>query len=222
MTTTMSERPSILVLISGNGTNLQALIDGSESGRIPGQITHVISSSSKAYGLKRAAKANIPTTVHNLRKYYNGIPKEDKEARIKARAQFDKDLADIILNKIGKPSLIVCAGWMLILSPEFLNPLSKAKVPIINLHPALPGAFEGTHAIERSWEAGQKGIVSKGGCMIHYVIQEVDRGEPLVVKEIPVIKGESCDGFEARIHAEEHAAIVEGTVKVLNILANKS
>lgn len=206
---------SILVLISGNGTNLQALIDNCKSGKIPGKITHVISSSAKAYGLERASKANIPTTVHRLYKYYKGISKDDKENRMKARAKFDRDLATLILDKLGKPDLIVCAGWMLILSSEFLKPMEAANVPIINLHPALPGAFEGTHAIERSWDAGQKGLVNKGGCMIHYVIEQVDRGQPLIVKEIPVIKGETVDDFEARIHAQEHVAIVEGTIKVL-------
>lgn len=206
---------SILVLISGNGTNLQALIDNCKSGKIPGKITHVISSSAKAYGLERASKANIPITVHRLYTYYKGISKDDKENRIKARAKFDRDLATLILDKLGKPDLIVCAGWMLILSSEFLKPMEAANVPIINLHPALPGAFEGTHAIERSWDAGQKGLVNKGGCMIHYVIEQVDRGQPLIVKEIPVIKGETVDDFEARIHAQEHVAIVEGTIKVL-------
>ncbi len=206
---------SIIVLISGNGTNLQALIDNCKSGKIPGKITHVISSSAKAYGLERASKADIPTTVHRLYTYYKGIPREDKKNRAKARAKFDKDLSTLILNKLEKPDLIVCAGWMLILSSEFLKPMEAADVPIINLHPALPGAFEGTHAIERSWDAGQKGIVNKGGCMIHYVIEQVDRGKPLIVKEIPVIKGETVDDFEARIHAQEHVAIVEGTVKVL-------
>ncbi|QPG73309.1 hypothetical protein FOA43_000619 [Brettanomyces nanus] len=212
----MSSKPSIIVLISGSGTNLQALIDNCESGRIQGHITHVISSSAKAYGLERAAKAHIPTTVHRLKEYYQNISKEDKEGRACARGRFNKDLGDLILSRLGKPSLIVCAGWMLILSNEFLKPMSEADVPIINLHPALPGAFEGTHAIERSWEAGQQGKVTKGGCMIHYVIQEVDKGEPLIVKEIPVIKGETVDDYETRIHSKEHAAIVEGTVKVLN------
>ena len=206
---------SIIVLISGNGTNLQALIDNCKSGKIPGKITHVISSSAKAYGLERASKADIPTTVHRLYTYYKGISKEDKENRIKARAKFDRDLATLILDKLGKPDLIVCAGWMLILSSEFLKPMEAANVPIIDLHPALPGAFEGTHAIERSWDAGQKGLVNKGGCMIHYVIEQVDRGQPLIVKEIPVIKGETVEDFEARIHAQEHVAIVEGTIKVL-------
>ncbi|CEP24650.1 ADE8 [Cyberlindnera jadinii] len=189
----------ILVLISGSGTNLQALIDAVGSKTIDAEIIRVISSSAEAYGLQRAEKADIPTTVHRLKEYYADIPKGD---RPKARKQFNKDLANIVLygSKDGDedeakekkhvvPDLIVCAGWMLILSPDFLGPLEDAGVQIINLHPALPGAFDGTHAIERAWKAGQDGEITKGGLMIHKVIQQVDAGEPLLVKEIDIVKG---------------------------------
>ncbi|KAG7711912.1 hypothetical protein KL914_000554 [Ogataea haglerorum] len=211
--------PSILVLISGNGSNLQALIDNCNIGKIPGKIIHVISSSSKAHGLERASQAGIPTTIHELKTYYKGIPKESEAARNEARAKFNKDLANIIIERL-KPDVIVCAGWMLILSSDFLKPLHQAKIPIINLHPALPGQFEGTNAIARSWKAGQDGLISKGGCMIHYVIEEVDKGTPLIVKEIDVRK-ESLEEWEARIHVLEHEAIVEGTIEVLKQLDAK-
>lgn len=204
--------PKIVVLISGSGSNLQALIDATKlndgPNKLNGEITRVISSSSTAFGLTRAKNANIKTTTHLLKDYYKGISKDDKINRKIARDKFDNDLSEIVLNE--KPDLIICAGWMLILSLSFLNPISKAKIPIINLHPALPGAFEGTHAIERSYKAGQDGLISKGGCMIHYVIEEVDLGEPLIVKEIPVIKGEPLEDWETRIHDLEHKAIVEG------------
>lgn len=207
---------NILVLISGSGTNLQALIDACASGKIPGKISKVISSSSKAYGLTRAQKADIPTYVHDLQgKYYKGISKENKEERKAAREKFNEELAQYILLPENKPDLIVCAGWMLILSPTFLAPLKEKSVPIINLHPALPGAFAGIHAIERAWKAGQEGTVTKAGVMIHEVIAEVDEGEPLVVKEIELKKDESLEDYEARVHAIEHVAIVEGTIKAL-------
>lgn len=198
---------NVVVLISGSGSNLQALIDAG----IP--IKHVISSSADAYGLQRAAKADIETSVHALKQYYKGIPKEDKEARTTARNKFDDDLALKIIDL--KADMVVCAGWMLILSPHCLKPLAKADVKIINLHPALPGMFAGTHAIERSFEAGQKGEVEKGGCMIHYVIEEVDMGKTILVSEIDVIKGETVEKWEERIHAAEHKAIVKGTQIVL-------
>lgn len=211
----------ILVLISGSGTNLQALIDAVGSKTIDAEIIRVISSSAEAYGLQRAEKADIPTTVHRLKEYYADIPKGD---RPKARKQFNKDLANIVLygSKDGDedeakekkhvvPDLIVCAGWMLILSPDFLGPLEDAGVQIINLHPALPGAFDGTHAIERAWKAGQNGEITKGGLMIHKVIQQVDAGEPLLVKEIDIVKGETVEEYEEKVHKCEHIAIVEGT-----------
>ena len=214
--------PKIVVLISGSGSNLQALIDAStnEPKKLNGTITKVISSSPTAYGIERAQKANIPTIVHTLKSYYNGIPKEDKAARKVARDKFDHDLAELVIKE--QPDLVVCAGWMLILSLSFLNPISEVNIPIINLHPALPGAFEGTHAIERSWKAGQKGEIKKGGCMIHYVIEAVDLGEPLVVKELPVTAWESLEKWEAKIHALEHEAIVEGAQLALDAAAKKS
>lgn len=208
---------NITVLISGSGSNLQALIDAEHSGVLKGHITQVISSSPDAYGLTRAQSNNIPTKVHQLKQYYKGIPKEKKAERAAQREQFNRDLANLLIygnisgekQEYTKPDLIVCAGWMLILSPTVLEPLEKAGIIIINLHPALPGAFDGTHAIERAWEAGKKGEISKGGVMIHRVIAQVDRGEPILVKEIE-IEG-SLEQYEAKVHEVEHEAIVEGT-----------
>lgn len=196
---------SIVVLISGSGTNLQALINAD----LGAPITHVVSSSPKAYGLERAHKANIPTTVHSLQTYYKGIPKENKDERASAREKFNSDLASLVLNL--KPTLVVCAGWMLILAPTFLQPLEKSHIDIINLHPALPGAFPGIHAIQRAWQAGQDGTEEYGGVMIHYVIAAVDEGKPIVVKKLKLDKSESVEQYEARVHAVEHDAIVEGT-----------
>jgi len=106
---------------------------------------------------------------------------------------------------------VVCAGWMHILSPQFLGPLKEAGVPIINLHPALPGEFNGAHAIERAWQAAREGRISRTGVMIHYVIEEVDEGQPIVVREVEIHDGESLEDLEERIHTVEHVAIVDGT-----------
>ncbi|KAF5094777.1 hypothetical protein D0Z03_001995 [Geotrichum reessii] len=216
----MSEvHKKITVLISGSGTNLQALINASQANKLAGaQVTRVISSSPTAYGLVRAAKAGIRSVVHSLQseKYYDNIPKTDKAGRKKARERFNRDLAEIILD--SPTDLIVCAGWMLILSPLFLEPLEKMDLPIINLHPALPGAFAGINAIERAWEAGQRGEITKAGVMIHKVIIEVDEGEPLLVKELELKKDETVQDYEQRVHDIEHIAIVEGTIKALNEL----
>ncbi|KAI5951772.1 ade5 [Candida jiufengensis] len=221
---------NITVLISGSGTNLQALIDAQSQGKLNGNITQVISSSDTAYGLKRASQNQIPTKTHLLKNYYKGTTKDQIEIRKEKREQFNRDLANLIINgsidsKLEKnnyipPKLIVCAGWMLILSPTILEPLEKAGITIINLHPALPGAFEGTHAIDRCWKAGQDGEIKQGGVMIHKVITEVDKGEPILVKELDLIKGESLEQYEERVHQIEHIAIVEGTNKIINELSN--
>ncbi|KAA8916030.1 hypothetical protein TRICI_001845 [Trichomonascus ciferrii] len=214
----MSKR--ILVLISGNGSNLQAIIDACADGTISaGHVSQVVSSSPGAYGLTRAEKAGIPTYVHDLYgTYYKGIPKEDKASRKQARESFNEDLASYILKPENRPDLIVCAGWMLILSANFLTPLADQNIPIINLHPALPGAFAGINAIERAYQAGQNGEITKAGVMIHKVIVQVDEGEPLVVKELDVRKDESLDQYTERVHALEHTAIVEGANKALETL----
>jgi len=206
---------NITVLISGSGSNLQALIDASAQGKLNGKITQVISSNASAYGLTRAQNANIDTKVHELKTYYKGIPKEQVDERKAKREQFNLDLANMIISSDPKPDLIVCAGWMLILSPTILEPLKEAGITIINLHPALPGAFEGTHAIDRCWQAGQDGKITKGGVMIHYVIADVDKGDPILVKELDLKKDETLDEYEARVHDIEHVAIVEGSNIVL-------
>ncbi|ODQ81905.1 hypothetical protein BABINDRAFT_160135 [Babjeviella inositovora NRRL Y-12698] len=221
----MSRELNILVLISGSGSNLQALIDASAKGLLGhARIHRVISSLADAYGLTRAANHQIPSQVHRLKEYYASIPKEDKEGRKAAREQFNTDLANIVVHgsKHGsvadyvRPDLVVCAGWMLILSPAFLNVVAEVNLPIINLHPALPGAFDGTHAIDRAWQAGQDGLITEGGVMIHKVIVEVDRGEPLLVKKLDLRKDETLEQYEERVHSTEHVAIVEGTKLALD------
>lgn len=221
---------SITVLISGSGSNLQALIDAQASGVLQGHIDQVISSSATAYGLTRAQNAKIPTKIHQLKNYYQGIPKDHKKERANKREQFNRDLAHLIISgsidgtrdpNYHQPDLIVCAGWMLILSPTVLIPLEQAGITIINLHPALPGAFDGTHAIERAHEAGQKGEISEAGIMIHKVITEVDRGEPVLVKKLAIQRGEPLDSYEQRVHALEHKAIVEGTNIVIGEVAKQ-
>lgn len=208
----------ITVLISGSGSNLQALIDAQHQGNLSNaQIVSVISSSKNAYGLTRARAAGIPARVHSLYSYTQGIPRDDKDARSRARIQFEDDLAEMILG--DKPDLVICAGWLLILGPEFLARVKT--IPILNLHPALPGAFDGTtHAIELAWRQCQDlGEPVKSGCMVHYVVEEVDRGKPIVVKELEIVPGmETLEEYEARVHALEHKAIVEAVKQVIDEL----
>lgn len=206
--------PKILVLISGTGTNLQAVIDATTSSppRLHAKITHVLANlGQKAKpGLERAQRAGISSTVRTLKAYKDKVPSQYPD-HVVARQAYDADLAKYILNDIPRVDLIVCAGWMHILAPAFLGPIKSAGIPIINLHPALPGAFNGARAIDRAWSAYEEGKIKKTGVMIHYVIEEVDEGEPIVVKEIEMHEGESLEALEDRIHKVEHQAIVEGT-----------
>ncbi|KAF1831470.1 phosphoribosylglycinamide formyltransferase [Decorospora gaudefroyi] len=203
---------NLTVLISGNGSNLQALIDACASGTLPNtRITHVISNRKAAYGLERATRASIPTTYHNLVAYKKKHPDNTDTAR----AQYDADLANIILTSTPRPDLIVCAGWMHIVTASFLTPMAEAGIKIINLHPALPGEFAGAGAIERAWKAGHEQGLKRTGVMIHEVIAEVDAGEAVVTQEVELREGESLEALEERMHGVEHGLIVEGTRRVL-------
>ncbi|KAF2477406.1 phosphoribosylglycinamide formyltransferase [Lindgomyces ingoldianus] len=206
---------NLAVLISGNGSNLQALIDACASSALPNtRITHVISNRKAAYGLERAKKASIPTSYHNLVPYKKKHAETLDGAQV-ARAEYDADLAKIVLNLDPRPDVIVCAGWMHIVTPDFLNPIAEADIKIINLHPALPGEFAGAGAIERAWQAFQKGDIKRTGVMIHEVIAEVDAGKAIVTQEVPLREGESLEDLEQRIHGIEHELIVEGTRRTL-------
>ena len=125
-----------------------------------------------------------------------------------------------------KPDLVVLAGWMHVFGNGFLDVVNgektlegeeavSAPIPVINLHPALPGAFDGTHAIVRAHEAFQKGEITHSGVMVHRVVKEVDAGDPVIVKKVEMIKGESVEDFEDRIHKVEWEIIVQAAAKVL-------
>lgn len=192
----------IIVLISGNGSNLQALIDATHSGQITdSEIVLVVSNRQNAYGLERARQAGIETLYFPLKPY--------TEAG-KSRHNYDADLAARLLPH--QPDVIVLAGWMHILSPAFLQHFPQR---VINLHPALPGQFAGTNAIERAFAAYQQGEISYSGCMVHYVIPEVDAGAVIAQVVVPFEVGDTLESFEARIHQQEHPLLVEAVQHVL-------
>jgi formyltetrahydrofolate-dependent phosphoribosylglycinamide formyltransferase len=191
----------IVVLVSGSGTNLQALIDATAAGEISAEICLVVSNRKKAYGLVRAEKAGIPTLYFPLKPY---------KTAGKSRETYDKELAVKILAE--KPDLIVLAGWMHIVSPDFLTYFPHK---VINLHPALPGEFVGTHAIDRAFAAYQQGEISHSGCMVHVVIPEVDAGPVIATAEVPILPEDSLADFETRMHYAEHGLIVRATKMAL-------
>jgi phosphoribosylglycinamide formyltransferase len=185
---TLLHKPPLSVAKSDTGSNLQALIDASNSPLLPGAITYVLSSRSNAYGLTRAANHNIPTSICALKTYLTKNPGA-------TRVEYDAEVARRVME--SRPDLVVLAGWMHILSPAFLDAI---PVPIINLHPALPGAFDGADAIGRAYAAFKRDEVDRTGAMVHRVVKEVDRGEPLVVRDIIIREGESLEELETRIH----------------------
>ena len=192
---------------SDSGTNLQALIDAQNTEALPNTtIVLVLSNRKAAFGLTRAAQANPPieTSYLALQPYLKAHPE-------KTRDDYDAEIASIVLR--SRPDLIVLAGWMHVFGDGFLN---LVPVPVINLHPALPGAFDGANAIQRAYDAFQNGEITHTGVMVHRVIKDVDKGEPVIVKEVEIYKGEPIETFEERLHKTEWQVIVTATRKVLD------
>ncbi|MBC7813489.1 MAG: phosphoribosylglycinamide formyltransferase [Burkholderiales bacterium] len=193
----------LVVFVSGSGTNLQAIIDASQQGTLDAEIALVVSNRKSAYGLVRAEQAGIPTFYFPLKPYLDAGH---------SRTDYDHDLAERIVNM--PHDLIVLAGWMHILSDVFLARFTNR---VINLHPALPGAFAGTEAIQRTFEAFQRGEVETGGCMVHYVVPEIDAGPVIVQALVPIEPNDILEAFEARMHEAEHRLIVEAISTLANV-----
>ncbi len=194
----------IVVLISGGGSNLQALIDACATGEIDAEIVAVVSNRQAAYGLERAKRAGIETAYFPLKPF---------KSAGKTRADYSAELAALVAQ--WQPDLIVLAGFMLILAEPFLNAFPGR---IINLHPALPNTFAGTHGVERTFAAWQAGEVKHGGCMVHYAIPEVDAGEVLATAMVPILPQDSLESFAARLHRREHRLIIMGVQIALEAL----
>jgi phosphoribosylglycinamide formyltransferase-1 len=181
----------LVVLISGHGSNLQAILDACSQGRLNARVQAVFSNKTEAYGLERARQAGVKAVA---------VPK----ARNLDRRAYDGLLAD--QAAVYRPDWVVLAGWMRILSSPFLD---RFAGKVINLHPALPGTFPGTNAIERAYEAFQQGHIQHTGVMVHLVPDEgVDAGPVLGQEIVPITAGESLSSLEERIHAVEHRLLV--------------
>jgi len=182
----------LVVLISGNGSNLQAILDACVSGELPASVVSVISNKADAYGLTRARNAGIEATY---------FAKQENESR----RDYDTRLADEVTSR--QPDYIILAGWMRIITSAFLNHFPNR---VINLHPALPGIFPGTHAIERAYEAYQRGEITYTGVMVHLVPDEgVDNGPVLATEVVPISTDDTLESFEMRVHSVEHELIVK-------------
>jgi formyltetrahydrofolate-dependent phosphoribosylglycinamide formyltransferase len=194
----------IAILISGFGSNLQAIIDAVAAGELPGvEIAVVVSNRRTAYGLQRAKRAGIPTEYFPLKPY---------RAPGKSRREYDADLARL-LRETYAAEWIIQAGWMHLFSMAFLQHYPSR---VVNLHPALPGAFPGMHAIEEAWKAYHRGEIEHTGVMVHLVPDEgVDDGPVVAQVEVPIGADDTLEDLEARVHEVEHRLLIQALFKLL-------
>ena len=187
------------VFISGNGSNLQAIIDAVKSGEIKAELALVVSSNDKAYGLKRAETAGIKTCIFNPKDYTN-------------KQSVDRDI--IIKLKEEKIDFVVLAGYMRLLTPYFLKHYPNK---ILNVHPSLLPSFKGMEGIKDAFTYG----VKVTGVTIHFVNDKMDNGPILLQDSIKIYEDDTLASLEAKIHKLEHrlypkaiAIFVEGRYKI--------
>ncbi len=188
----------IVVMASGEGSNLQALIDAIESGQIENmRIEALLCDQPGAHCIERAIRHGIPSHILPA-------PKKLKRSSPERRC-YDERLATIADSY--KPDFIFLLGWMRLLGQAFLGNFQRK---VINLHPALPGTFPGTNAIERAFEAFNQGKITNTGVMLHLVPDEgIDSGPVLSVIEVPIYKSDTLSILEERIHSVEHREVVK-------------
>ncbi|MDZ7663524.1 phosphoribosylglycinamide formyltransferase [Thiohalophilus sp.] len=172
----------IVVLISGSGTNLQAMIDQIHQGDSPARIVAVISNKAEAYGLKRAQQAGIPAKVLSHRDYAS-------------REEYDAALQRLIDGY--QPDLLVLAGFMRILTDDFVR---HYQGRMINIHPSLLPRHKGLNTHQRALEAGD----AEHGCSVHYVTPELDGGPVILQASVPVEASDTPESLAQKVHAQEH------------------
>lgn len=178
----MAEVARLIILISGNGSNLQAFIDATKKGSLKAEIGAVISSRADAYGLQRAASAGIATEVVDHRQFDS---RESFDAKLLARVQH------------YQPNLVLLAGFMRILTPVFVSPLQGH---LLNIHPSLLPNYPGLHTHQRALDAGAK----EHGVTVHFVTEELDSGAPIVQARVPVLAGDDATTLAQRVLEQEH------------------
>jgi phosphoribosylglycinamide formyltransferase 1 len=173
--------PSVGVLISGRGSNLQALLDAAAAGELGGRVALVISNVAEAPGLDRARRAGVPTAVHDHR----------------ARPRADHDRAMLADLRAHGVDLVCLAGYMRLLSPVLLDAYPQR---VLNVHPSLLPAFPGLDAQRQAWEHG----VKVSGATVHIVEAGLDTGPILAQEAVPVLESDTAEALSARILAAEH------------------
>ena len=178
----MPDTCDVVVLLSGTGSNLQALIDSNDVKDSPANIRAVISNRADAYGLQRAQDAGIDTRVLD-------------HTAFEGREAFDAALIKIIDQ--FNPHLVVLAGFMRILSADFVRHYSGR---LLNIHPSLLPKYKGLHTHQRALEAGDR----EHGCSVHFVTEELDGGPLVVQAVIPVESEDTPSSLAQRVHTQEH------------------
>jgi len=174
------------VLVSGNGTNLQAILDAVARGSLDARIACVISNKKDVPALDRAQKAGVPALV---------IP----HGAFETREAFDRALVAALSEHGAR--WVALAGFMRVLTPELIRAFPGR---IVNIHPALLPAFPGTHAIRRALAHG----VTVTGCTVHFVDEGVDSGPIIAQRAVPVLPGDDEETLASRVHAAEHELFV--------------
>lgn len=170
------------VLISGSGSNLQAIIDAVEKHQIAATLEMVISNKPGVRGLERAANAGIPTRVIEHQRY-------------STREDFDHALVACL--KSSQPDLIILAGFMRILTPIFIAPFQGK---LLNIHPSLLPKYPGLHTHRRALEAGD----TEAGATVHFVTEELDGGPPIIRARVPIEADDDEEKLAARVLQQEH------------------
>jgi phosphoribosylglycinamide formyltransferase-1 len=189
----MGSDPRIAVLISGRGSNLQALIDAQTSGQLGATIALVVSNRPDAGGLTKAEDAGIPTRVVNHKDFAD-------------RPSFERALVDVLRR--ADVRLVCLAGFMRLLGPTFLDAFPQR---ILNIHPSLLPAFPGTDGARQAWEHG----VQVAGATVHLVTADLDGGPIVRQAAVPVHDDDTPDTLAARILLEEHRIYAEAVRDVL-------
>lgn len=182
----MTEPLKIGVLLSGSGTNLQAIIDAAAEG-LPVEIVHVVSSRSDAFGIERAHRAGIPVTVLNRDVYADPV-------------EADRRIAETL--RYAHAEYVVMAGYMRKVTPVLLDAFPDR---VLNLHPALLPSFKGAHAIQDAFDAG----VKVTGITVHFANEDYDKGPIVAQRAVEVREDDTHDDLEARIHEVEHVLYPE-------------
>jgi len=172
----------IVVLISGSGSNLQAILDQTRTGKINGEVVAVISNRPDAYGLTRAEQAGVDARLLDHRDFAD-------------REQFDQALMELI--DAYRPDLVVLAGFMRILTPELVRHYTGR---LLNIHPSLLPKYKGLHTHQRALEAGDE----RHGCSVHFVTEELDGGPIIIQASVPIAADDTADSLQQRVHRLEH------------------